>query len=134
MGSWTYTEVLTSLINENLYVDNTLLKMGCYSSTTMCQSVNLLSCILTILLTCPNNNTLLCYSNEPFLTVYMDQKALILWKLKFWSLYAHARDVTILSVVCLRIYERNNLNRTTADARWRYWIFYMYTVKNGSLL
>ncbi len=34
------------------------------------QSLNLLSSILTILLTCPNNNTLLCYSNEPLLTVY----------------------------------------------------------------
>ncbi len=45
----------------------TLLKMGSYSSTTMLgQSLNLLSSILTILLTCPNNNTLLCYSNEPF--------------------------------------------------------------------
>ncbi len=33
------------------------------------QSLNLLSSILAILLTCPNNNTLLCYSNEPFLTV-----------------------------------------------------------------
>ncbi len=34
------------------------------------QSLNLLNSILTILLTCPNNNTLLCYSNEPFLTVW----------------------------------------------------------------
>ncbi len=34
------------------------------------QSTNVLSSILTILLTCPNNNTLLCYSNDPFLTVY----------------------------------------------------------------
>ncbi len=33
------------------------------------QSLNLLSSILTIILTCPNNNTLLCYNNEPFLTV-----------------------------------------------------------------
>ncbi len=32
--------------------------------------LNLLSSILTNLLTCPNNNTLLCYSNKPFLTVY----------------------------------------------------------------
>ncbi len=31
---------------------------------------NLLSSILTILLTCPNNDTLLCYSNDPLLTVY----------------------------------------------------------------
>ncbi len=45
-------------------------KMGSYSSITMCQYWdNLLSSILTIILTCPNNNTLLCYSNEPFLTV-----------------------------------------------------------------
>ncbi len=34
------------------------------------QSLNLLSSILTILLTCPNSDTLLCYSNDPFLTVY----------------------------------------------------------------
>ncbi len=60
----------------------TLLKMGSYSSTRMCQywdihkdvsilgySLNLLSSLLTILLTCPNSDTLLCYSNEPFLTV-----------------------------------------------------------------
>ncbi len=33
------------------------------------QSLNLLSSILTILLTCPDSNTLLCYSNDPFLTV-----------------------------------------------------------------
>ncbi len=32
---------------------------------------NLLSSILTILLTCPDNNTLLCYSNDPLLTVYL---------------------------------------------------------------
>ncbi len=31
---------------------------------------NLLSSILTILLTRPNNDTVLCYSNDPFLTVY----------------------------------------------------------------
>ncbi len=45
-----------------------LLKIGSYSSTAMCQywdnHLILLSSILTILLTCPNNNTLLCYSNE----------------------------------------------------------------------
>ncbi len=34
------------------------------------QLVNLLSSILTILLTCPNSDTLLCYSNDSFLTVY----------------------------------------------------------------
>ncbi len=34
------------------------------------QSLNLLSSILTILLTCANNNTLLCYSNDPLLTVW----------------------------------------------------------------
>ncbi len=33
--------------------------------------LSLLSSILTILLTCPNNETLLCYSNDPFLTVYI---------------------------------------------------------------
>ncbi len=32
--------------------------------------LNLLSSIMTILLTCPNSDTLLCYSNDPFLTVY----------------------------------------------------------------
>ncbi len=31
------------------------------------QSLNLLSSILTILLTCPNSNTLLCYHNDPVL-------------------------------------------------------------------
>ncbi len=35
------------------------------------QLLSLLSSILTILLTCPNSDTLLCYSNEPFLEVYM---------------------------------------------------------------
>ncbi len=49
--------------------------IGCYSSTTidvpvLGQSLNLLSSILTILLTCPNSDTLLCYSNDPFLPVY----------------------------------------------------------------
>ncbi len=52
----------------------TLLKMGSYSSTQRCVSIgtiaNLLSSILTILLTCPNNDTVLCYSNDPFLTVH----------------------------------------------------------------
>ncbi len=44
--------------------------MGSYSSTTeLGQSLNLLRSILTILLTYPNNDTLLCYSNDPFLTV-----------------------------------------------------------------
>ncbi len=33
------------------------------------QLLSLLSSILTILLTCPNNNTLLCYRNKPFLIV-----------------------------------------------------------------
>ncbi len=32
---------------------------------------NLLSSILTILLTCPNNDTVLCYSNDRFWTVYV---------------------------------------------------------------
>ncbi len=45
------------------------------SSTLLCmsvlgQSLDLLSSILTILLTCPNKNTLLSYSNEPYLTVH----------------------------------------------------------------
>ncbi len=47
--------------------------MGGYSSTTMRQywdnHLILLSSTLTTLLTCPNNNTVLCYSNELFLTV-----------------------------------------------------------------
>ncbi len=33
------------------------------------QSCNLLSSILTILLTCPNSGTWLCYSNDTFLAV-----------------------------------------------------------------
>ncbi len=32
--------------------------------------LSVLSSILTILLTCLNSDTLLCYSNEPFLTVH----------------------------------------------------------------
>ncbi len=61
-------------------VVHTLLKMGCYCSTTMCQywdkiMLNLLRSILTILLTCPNSNTLLCYSNDPFLAVYTSLSA-----------------------------------------------------------
>ncbi len=44
--------------------------MGSYSSTTMWDNrLSLLSSILSILLTCPNSDTLLCYSNDPFLTV-----------------------------------------------------------------
>ncbi len=50
-----------------------LLKMGRYSSTidvsVLGQQLSLLSSILTILLTCPNNDTLLRYNNDPFLTV-----------------------------------------------------------------
>ncbi len=34
------------------------------------QSLTLLSSTLTILLICHNNDTLLCYGNNPFLTVY----------------------------------------------------------------
>ncbi len=34
---------------------------------------SLLRSILTILLTCPNNDTLLCYSNDPLLTVYVQK-------------------------------------------------------------
>ncbi len=33
------------------------------------QLLSLLSCILSILLTCPKSDTLLCYSNNPLLTV-----------------------------------------------------------------
>ncbi len=54
-----------------------LLKMGSYSSVMMSilgQSLNLLSSILTILLTCPNSDTLVCYSNDPFLTVCLLQR------------------------------------------------------------
>ncbi len=40
------------------------------------QSLNLLSSILTILLTCPNSDTLVCYSNNPFLTVYTNASSL----------------------------------------------------------
>ncbi len=34
------------------------------------QSLNLLSSILIMLLTCPDSDTLLCYNNSPFLTEY----------------------------------------------------------------
>ncbi len=34
------------------------------------QLLSLLSSILTILLTCPNSDSMLCYTNDPFLTVY----------------------------------------------------------------
>ncbi len=61
-------EVFVSILFKYTLTLRTLLKMGSYS-TTMCQSVNLLSSILTILLTYPNNNTLWSYSYEPFLTV-----------------------------------------------------------------
>ncbi len=49
-------------------------KMGCYSKhsdvSVLGQSLTLLSSILTILLTCPNySDTLMCYSNDPFLTM-----------------------------------------------------------------
>ncbi len=44
--------------------------MGGYSIIMMCQFLNLLSSILAILLTCPNSDTLLCYSNDPFSTMY----------------------------------------------------------------
>ncbi len=50
------------------------------------QSLNLLSSILTILLICPNSDTLLCYSNDPFLTVlwvrltrHIDYRILLRW-------------------------------------------------------
>ncbi len=47
---------------------STLLKMGHYSNTTvrqvLVQSLNLQSSTLTILLTCPNNDTSLCYCNR----------------------------------------------------------------------
>ncbi len=48
------------------------------------QSLNLLSSILTILLTCPNNNTLLRYSNKPFLTVWGITGA-VLWLGDHWA-------------------------------------------------
>ncbi len=48
--------------------------MGSYSIahdvSELGQWPNLLSSILTILLTCPNSDTLVCYSNDPFLTVH----------------------------------------------------------------
>ncbi len=59
----------------------------------MCQywdkRLNLLSSILTILLTCPNNDTLLCYSNDPFLTVCIETNGLFQsgpWEVPFISL------------------------------------------------
>ncbi len=46
-------------------------------------SLNLLSSviniiILTVLLTCPNSDTLLCYSNDPFLTVWIVVQHLVI--------------------------------------------------------
>ncbi len=53
---------------------NCTVEMGSYSSKTMChllgQVLNLLGSILTILPTCPNSDTLLCYSNTKILTVW----------------------------------------------------------------
>ncbi len=42
----------------------TLLTVGSYSSTTVL--LNLLNSIVTILLTCPSSDTLLCYSKHTF--------------------------------------------------------------------
>ncbi len=47
----------------------TLLKMVAQQCVSIGTIANLLSSILTILLTCPNNDTVLCYSNDSFLTV-----------------------------------------------------------------
>ncbi len=58
---------LPSLLKMEVIVAQQCVSMG--------QSLNLLSSILAILLTCPNNNTLLCYSNEPFLTVLRFNKS-----------------------------------------------------------
>ncbi len=66
---------------------------------------NLLSSVLTILLTCPNNDTVLCYSNDPFLTVYrvvgnslnpivkslLHCVAVLLWIVKYLSLRAQPK-------------------------------------------
>ncbi len=52
----------------------TLLEMGRYTVAQPFVSIgtiaNLVSSILTILLTYPNNDTVLCYGSDPFLTVY----------------------------------------------------------------
>ncbi len=47
--------------------------VGCsYNAVSVLgQLLNLLSSILTILLSCPNSDTLLSYSNDLFLTVYV---------------------------------------------------------------
>ncbi len=49
-------------------------KKGIVTVAQRCVSIgtiaNLLSSIVTILLTCPNIGTLLCYSNDPFVTVF----------------------------------------------------------------
>ncbi len=59
----------------NQLCTRSLLKMGSYNVAhtvlVLGQSLNLLSSILTILLTCPNNDTLLCCSNDLFLTVLL---------------------------------------------------------------
>ncbi len=61
-------EVLNSGVSINRYTTkwvDTVAQQCVRIGTT----ANLLSSILTILLTCPNNDTLLCYSNDPLLTV-----------------------------------------------------------------
>ncbi len=67
--SWNFSAILHHVMCRGKCISTYTVS---YSSTTMCQYwaiVNLLSSILTILLTCPNNDTLLCYSNDPFLTM-----------------------------------------------------------------
>ncbi len=62
--------IYTSQVCAEQLVGPTLLKIGsyCYVSE-LGQSLSLLSSVLTIILTCPNSDTLLCYSNNPFLVV-----------------------------------------------------------------
>ncbi len=115
--------------------------MGSYSSTSCVrigQSLNLLSSILTISLTCPNSDTLLCYSNDPFLTVYTVNDARSLWRV-----CSH-----IICCVLQGYYGRNKLasvakKHLAMDVAWMVevfltlrrkheWVAICIAIKNGS--
>ncbi len=79
------------------------------------QSLSLLRSILTILLTCPNSDTLLCCSNNTFLTVYHSKDCLfsadseLRGKQAYWlaalydvgAIIGTALSVFVLFLVCL---------------------------------
>ncbi len=66
-----------------LYSNRTVLLKWVVTVAQRCVSIgtnaNLLSSILTISLTCPNNDTVFCYSNDPFLTVCTGLVTWIQW-------------------------------------------------------